>query len=206
MNNNHIQEIEARTELLLKDIKRFLSQINRTVVALPERATAYRFIDDRYADNGDFIEETPIRYLGYDNLEDNLLIFTGDPDADMEHACAAVADGWISWEVLDGGFYGLLTLTLISIWDSLDLLQKQMALQDVSPVYFEPNTFDDPRDIPQIRDLDVVGVAFNKDGTVECGTEKAGVLFHFRDEDLTVEEKKFLIQEAYAYKFDDDDD
>ncbi len=196
-----IQNIEAETQLLLKDIKKLLSRKNRSVIALPEKAKAYRFVYDYE----DVVEETPIMFVGYDKSEDNLMIFTGDPCSDMEHACAAADDGWKSWEIVDAGFYGLLTSTLINIWNSLDLLEKQLALQDVEPVYFDPNTYADQRDIPQIRDLDVVGVAFNKDGTIECGTECDGILFHFRDEDLTNDEKIFLIQEAYAYRFGEDE-
>lgn len=201
MYNIRIQNIEAETQFLLKDIKKLLSRKNRSVIALPEKAIAYRFGYDFEA----AVEETPIKFVGYDKSEDNLMIFTGDPSSDLEHACAAAEDGWTSWEIIDTSFYGLLTSTLINIWNSLDLLEKQLALQDVEPIYFDPNTFADPRDIPQIKDLDVVGVAFNKDGTIECGTECSGTLFHFRDEDLTDEEKRFLIREAYAYRFGDND-
>ena len=84
---------------------------------------------------------------------------------------------------------------------TLTLRQKQQALQKVSPVYFEPDTFDDERDIPQIHDLDVTGVAFNNDGTIECGTSCAGYLFPFNDNDLSDDEKKMLIEAAYDYRF-----
>lgn len=81
--------------------------------------------------------------------------------------------------------------------------QQQLdALKKTGMVFFDESSFASENDIPQLGSCGVIrSVRFRPDGHFSCYLESDGFFFRVDDDDLTDNEKRFVVEEAYAFRF-----
>lgn len=146
-----------------------------------------------------------------DEWDENQTVELTDADAVSDELLTAIADA-AAPQLIDRIHNGELIENIDGVWndtecpyDEIDYVEpsldeKLAALAEVGQISVDESSFDIDDDRPAVCNGYILGALFRKDGSMLIGIDVNGCLFQLTEDDLSANDRAYVIEEMYAYR------